>query len=323
MQKYLIKGILKIYMGENKVLDGLFGLCIGDALGVPVEFVSREYLKTNPVKGMIGYGTHNQPPGTWSDDSSLTFCLAESLCNGYNLRDIANKFCRWLYEGYWTPYNKVFDVGSTTKIAISAIKKGVNPIEAGGKSEYDNGNGSLMRILPLAFYIKDMKINKRFKIIHEVSSITHSHIRSLIACGIYIEILINILKGNNLRSSYEDMKKTILNFYKKQQNELRHFKRILKQDISEIPEYKIKSRGYAIDTLEAALWCCLNNDSYKKTVLATVNLGGDTDTIGAVAGGLAGLYYGFKNIPKEWINVVARKEDIIELANKLNNSLKL
>jgi ADP-ribosyl-[dinitrogen reductase] hydrolase len=77
---------------KNNVLNGLFGLCVGDALGVPVEFVPREYLKKNPVKDMIGYGTHHQPPGTWSDDSSLAFCLADSLCNGYNLNDIADKF---------------------------------------------------------------------------------------------------------------------------------------------------------------------------------------------------------------------------------------
>jgi ADP-ribosylglycohydrolase len=97
---------------KDKVLGGLFGLCIGDILDVPLEFISREELKRNPVKDMIGYGTHNQPIGTWSDDSSLTFCLAESLCNGFNLYDIADKFVKWLCEGYWTPYGEVFDVGS-------------------------------------------------------------------------------------------------------------------------------------------------------------------------------------------------------------------
>jgi len=110
-------------MKKSKVLGGLLGLCIGDALGVPVEFVSRKKLKKSPVNDMTGYGTHNQPPGTWSDDSSLTFCLAESLCKGFNIQDIANRFIKWLDKGYWTPHSKIFDVGNTTYTAISNLKK--------------------------------------------------------------------------------------------------------------------------------------------------------------------------------------------------------
>ncbi|MGB4437301.1 MAG: ADP-ribosylglycohydrolase family protein, partial [Acetomicrobium sp.] len=143
-------------MKKDKVIGGLLGLCIGDALGVPVEFQSREKLKRNPVKDMMGYGTHNQPPGTWSDDSSLAFCLAESLCNGFDLQDIADKFVKWMYEGYWTPWGKAFDVGHTTQIAISRLKKGVDPLESGPTDERSNGNGSLMRILPLIFYVEKM-----------------------------------------------------------------------------------------------------------------------------------------------------------------------
>ena len=111
-------------MKKDKIIGGLLGLFVGDALGVPVEFQSREKLRKNPVKDMVGYGTYNQPPGTWSDDSSLTFCLAESLCNGFDLRDIADKFVKWMYEGYWTPWGEAFDIGVTTQIAISRLKKG-------------------------------------------------------------------------------------------------------------------------------------------------------------------------------------------------------
>ena len=113
-------------MKKDKVLGGLLGVCVGDALGVPVEFVYRGHLKIEPVKDMIGYGSHSQPHGTWSDDSSLTLCLAESLCNGFDLDDIADKFVRWRYEGYWTPWGKTFDVGSTTNLAISRLRDGIN-----------------------------------------------------------------------------------------------------------------------------------------------------------------------------------------------------
>ena len=305
---------------DNKVLNGILGLCVGDALGVPVEFVSRRVLNLNPVKDMQGYGSHNQAPGTWSDDSSLTLCLAESLCKGYDIYDIANKFHKWLYEGYWTATGEVFDVGGTTRMALGHIKKVRHPSLAGGRGEHDNGNGSLMRILPIAFYVKNMKNEKKFSIISEVSSITHGNIKSVIACSIYVEIAINLIKGQDIMDAYENMKPVILEYYKKYP-ELESFRRILYEDISDVQEKEISSSGYVIDTLEASLWCCLNNSSYKEIVLKAINLGEDTDTTGAVAGGLAGLMFGVKNIPKKWLNVLARRDDIIELCEILNKKL--
>ena len=310
-------------MKNNKAIDGLFGLCVGDALGVPVEFRARYRLKEKPVTDMIGYGTHNQPPGTWSDDSSLAFCLADSLCYGFNLQDIADKSCKWLYEAYWTPHGVVFDVGNTTRYAISRLKQGINLVEAGGKDEYSNGNGSLMRILPLAYYLENTKENEKFEMVHQVSCLTHRHIRSQMACGIYVQFAINILRGDKPKSAYKNMKAIILDFYAKEPytNEFENFSRILQADISKFSNDEIKSGGYVIDTLEAGLWSFLNNGSYEDTVLNAVNLGGDTDTTGAVAGGLAGIYYGYESIPKNWINKIAIRQDIIKLAKKLNERI--
>lgn len=181
-----------------KIVEGMLGLCIGDALGVPVEFSSREKLKQSPVVDLIGFGTFDQPVGTWSDDSSLVFCLAESLCEGYNLQDIADKFVRWYEEGYWTAHGEVFDIGNSTLQAIDRIKRGSKPECAGGKTSYDNGNGSLMRILPLAFYLlRTDNIAERFSIIKDVSSITHAHLRSIMACFFYIELALELLKGKS------------------------------------------------------------------------------------------------------------------------------
>ncbi|MGM9929070.1 MAG: ADP-ribosylglycohydrolase family protein [Bacillus sp. (in: firmicutes)] len=306
----------------NQMKAALLGVAVGDALGVPVEFMKRD---TYPaVTEMIGYGTHNQPPGTWSDDSSMTFCLVESLCNGYDIEDMKQKFCDWLYEGYWTFNGKdTFDVGITTSRVLLNIQTGRASKESGEKSEYSNGNGSLMRILPIAFYVKNMNEASRFSIIEEVSGITHAHIRSKIACSIYIEMAIHLLDGHTLKEAYEKMKIVITEHYFSGQNqeEWSHFEKLLNHDISLLPRNEVKSSGYVIDTLEASLWCLLTTDSFRDAVLTAVNLGDDTDTVGAVVGGLAGIYYGLGSIPKEWLQVLAKKEEIEDLSERFSKAL--
>ncbi len=306
---------------QDKVLAGLMGACVGDALGVPVEFRSRADLQEQPVKDMIGYGTYNQPPGTWSDDSSLTLCLVDSLCNGYNLNDIGKKFVQWYHENLWTPHGNVFDAGITTRKAIRRLYTGEVPAqEAGEKDEHSNGNGSLMRILPLAFYLEQIETEDIFNIVADVSSITHGHIRSVISCCAYIEMAVSLLKGQSLKTAYTNMRRTIMECYQNCE-ELRYLHNVIVKDISEFSRDKIRSSGYVVHTLEAALWCLLTSKSYSETVLKAVNLGEDTDTTGIVAGGLAGIYYGYKNIPQEWIEQIARKDDIIELTDRFERSL--
>ncbi|OUL37338.1 hypothetical protein BV372_02790 [Nostoc sp. T09] len=301
-----------------KTLSGLMGLCIGDALGVPVEFTSRAERVKSPVTKMLGYGTWNQPPGTWSDDSSLTFCLAESLCRGYSLDAIANSFWRWYKAAYWTPRGELFDIGNTTHAAIMRLKQGILPREAGGKIENTNGNGSLMRILPMAYYHKSLSFSELIARVHDVSAITHAHARSQMACGIYISIAVALLEGADLQAAYLQSLDKIQSIYSVREYLLEkpHFARIYSGEIGKLPVEEINSGGYVIDTLEASLWCLLNSSSYSETVLKAVNLGGDTDTTAAVTGGLAGIYYGVENIPQEWINQIARKQDIINLAKR-------
>ncbi len=315
---------------KNQVKAVLFGVAIGDALGVPVEFKSRGHLKENPVKGMIGFGSHNQPEGTWSDDSSLTFCLAESLSRSYSLEDLGNRFVNWYEQAYWTAHNEVFDVGIATSKAIQNLKKGINPTMAGGKSEESNGNGSLMRILPLVFYIKEMPIEKRFQIVKEVSSLTHAHTRSVLACFIYLEVALQILLEYDLKDSLENMKSSVNDFLDNNaicsQSELDRFHRILDRHSNESYEYntidkceesEIYSSGYVLHSLEASLWCLLKTNSYEDAVLKAVNLGSDTDTTGAITGGLAGILYGYEAIPRHWITLLAREDEISDLSERL------
>ncbi|WP_294233542.1 ADP-ribosylglycohydrolase family protein [uncultured Chryseobacterium sp.] len=311
---------------KSFVKAGIFGVCVGDALGVPVEFRSREQLKRSPVTTMRSMGTHHQPAGTWSDDGSLTLCLADSLCNGYDLENMALKFLQWYNAEIWTPLGRVFDIGIATSQAIHRIGKGTFPTLCGGNSEFDNGNGSLMRILPLAFYLKDEEdIETLYRTVKEVSSITHGHFRSVFACFVYVVFAIELIKGKNKEEAYTHIQKMALDFSENQgfnPKEIRLFDRVLKNDMSKYPEVEISSGGYVLYSLEASLWCFLNSESYSEAVLKAVNLGEDTDTTGAITGGLAGIYYGFEAIPEEWIEVLARKEDIEKLCEKLNDKLK-
>ncbi len=298
----------------------LIGSAVGDALGVPVEFKSRQYLQQNPVTDMMGYGTYNMPPGTFSDDSSMMFCLAESLCNGYNLNDIAEKFQMWMHEGYWTADGEVFDVGISTRKTINRLRVVKNPTEAGSTSESDNGNGSLMRILPLAIFTKDLSIDERCEIVKEVSSITHAHNRSVLACIYYIEFALNVLDSENLEEAYLNTNFWLKLFLEENEiykNEFPYFERILNGKLIDLKEDEIKSTGYVMDSLEASIWCLLHTNSYKDCVLKAVNLGHDTDTIACIAGGIAGIYYDAETIPTNWIEQLARVDDILHLAEQL------
>jgi len=303
---------------KTLTLSGLIGVCVGDALGVPVEFSTRAERIKSPVTKMLGYGTWNQPPGTWSDDSSLTLCLTESFCSGYSVDDIAKSFCRWYRENYWTAHGDVFDIGNTTYQAIIKLEKGIPPLQAGGTGEHSNGNGSLMRILPIAYLHETLTFPDLITKVHEVSCLTHAHVRSQMACGIYITMAVELLKGANLSTAYLHSLEKIQELYhhSNYNREKSHFQRVFSGKIAELPDNQINPGGYVIDTLEASIWCLLTSSSYAESVLKAVNLGGDTDTTAAVTGGLAGIYYGIENIPPEWVEKIARKQDIIDLSNR-------
>jgi len=306
---------------RNPIRDALLGFAVGDALGVPVEFTIREDLEIFPVKDMRGYGTHHQPPGTWSDDSSLSFCLAESLIEGYNLKDLAQRFIAWYDQGYWTPHGEVFDVGGATEDAIYRLRQGnLPPQQAGGHAEYDNGNGSLMRILPLVFHHRELEVAERFRLVREVSSITHGHFRSVFSCFFFLEVARAVLQGLAPLRAYEQAIRVAHDWCKQANlptSELRLFHRVLEGNIPKLARFQVHSSGYVIHTLEASLWCWMSTESYEEAVLTAVNLGADTDTTAAITGGLAGLTYGHNAIPMRWLQQLARKEDITDLADRL------
>ncbi len=307
-------------MHKSSVKSLLFGVAVGDALGVPVEFLSRVALEKSPVTDMIGPGTHDQPPGTWSDDSSLTFCLAEALSRGFDLHLLGRYFVKWMNENFWTARGAVFDIGIGTRQAIARLAKGVDPVSAGNTDASSNGNGSLMRISPLLFYLLDKPLAERFEITKTVSSLTHGHIRSVIACFYYLEFAGQLYEKKNKFCVYRDLQSELPGFLSSRDipaGEISHFDRLLKQNIYELPSADIESDGYVLHTLEAGIWCLLTTNSFREAVLKAVNLGEDTDTIAAVTGALAGLLYGMEGIPETWVAKIARTNDIEDLAERL------
>ena len=293
----------------NKFYDGIMGLVVADAVGVPVEFRKRD---TYAVTDMTGYGTYNQPPGTWSDDSSLTLATVESMARLGKIdpADIMTNFFHWLNDGDFTPYGQVFDVGGGTRRAIVRYANGKKPLQCGGKTRMDNGNGALMRILPLAM-LPDYK--EKQKELLGVAHLTHAHFISDFACSVYMAVVENLMnglqKGDAVSNGVQRFSKQLENV-----SMLAEFGRLPK--IEGLQRAEVKSSGYVVDTLEAALWCFLNTGSYRECVLAAVNLGEDTDTVAAVAGGLAGIYYGCggeSGVPDEWVAQIPRRDWIKEL----------
>ena len=305
---------------QTKVRSAIYASVIGDALGVPVESRSRKELTLRAVKSMLGYGRYNLPAGTWSDDSSMILCTLEALCSGYEIEALGRIFHRWLYEGEWTPYGCAFDVGLTTYMAIDAIRPdGSGTRSAGRLSEDDNGNGSLMRMLPAAVWFHGLETESFLARIHEISAVTHAHPRTLVGCGMYSLLVRELLFTDNKQAAVRAAVKEAMAFYGSYQgfkNELKHFARVLSCAIDRLEEADINSSGYIVDTLEASIWCLLRHDDARSIIIAAVNLGIDTDTTGSIAGGLAGLVYGTESIPEEWLATLARREDIDGLVNR-------
>lgn len=254
--------------------DVVWGAAVGDALGVPYEFLDRD---TFECKGMMGHGTHDRPAGTWSDDTAMLLATADSIraLGRIDVADMLARFRAWWREGAYTPDGIVFDIGNTTS---DALRSG-----CGRDGEWDNGNGSLMRIAPLAF------CSATDDEVRAVSAVTHAHAISCEACVEFVHLLRGA--AADPAAVHDD----------------------LAAELAGVPCDGIRSGGFVLDTLRAAKWCFATTDGYAPCVLAAVNLGSDTDTTACVAGALAGAAYGLEAIPTEWLAAI-RGANVLEAA---------
>lgn len=305
---------------NTKIRAAIIGHIVGDALGVPVEFSSREERQKDPVCDMRGYGTHNQPPGTWSDDSSLMLCQMRSLtqCKGVNLNEQREKFIRWFDLGWMTPYGEVFDFGSTTYSSIKRMKNRDNPPEmCGAEDDRSQSNGALMRILPGVIWAALGKSTMADVV--RMSAMTHRHLNCKITSMFYSCVVSHLLLGESaeeaLRAARYYVNTPIYLFREKSEV----FGRLMNDEIFRassppnrqfLDQELLSGSGYVVHCLESAVWILLNAESFEDGVLTAVNLGQDTDTTAAVAGGLLGLRFGYDSIPEKWINQIARIDEI-------------
>lgn len=310
-------------MDRNIWLDGIMGVIIGDALGVPVQFLTREELNENPVTQMRGYGTFHMPPGSWSDDGSMTLATLDSIREKREIDydDIMTRFVGWNFEGQYTPTGRAYDQGNACLESICNYVGTGNYKTCGKTGEYANGNGALMRIMPVCLYayIQHTKgkitVDEALDYVHQATALTHNHLRAKMASGIYFFIVQEILNGEGdlillLQKGIDKAKE----YYTKDIANLTEWTRYSRLvDLSEFSkeeEENIKSSEYVVDSIEAAVWSLITTTTFQDALLKAVNLGGDTDTIAAIAGGLGGLYYGHALMEENWKDTIIKKEEI-------------
>ena len=292
----------------ERIKGGIIGLLVGDALGVPYEFHERQSI---PFAEQIEFEPPEKfrrshagvPVGTYSDDGAQALILLNTLleCKKFDANHFAKGLVDWYDDGFMAVNGKVFDVGIQTADAIRQLKCGTKPLLAGGTDEYSNGNGSLMRVLPLALWHRgsDMEL---IADAFDQSAVTHGHLRSKLCCALYCIWARRILQ--NVENAWENAVATLYNFFPEGTIENVEFEtRICPKDAI----YETTGSGYVVDSLRSARWAC-GNKTYQETVKAAISLGKDTDTTACIAGGIAGLKFGFEAIPQRWSENLRGKE---------------
>jgi len=304
----------------------LTGVAVGDALGFPAQFEPRSEREARPVVGMGDFRGEGgqirswgeELRGLWSDDTSLTLCLAESLAKGFDLQDQARRFLAWLDQGYMSARDRAFDVGIQTTRRLADLRKILRAGEtdrledlADDSDEYSNGNGSLMRILPLVVAISGKDPEEQFRLVRQAGNLTHPHIRSALCCFLYLNMAEGISGGTDKFLAYEQARTDTAELMTRlacHTKEFQALNRLLEPGLASLAEAEIDSGGYVVASLEASIWCLLTTDDFAAAVLKAVNLGDDADTTGAITGGLAALHYGYEAIPTEWIASLKKPE---------------
>ena len=301
---------------REKMKSGIYGYLIGDAVGVPYEFCVSEKLKRLEKIDMIPPKKFNRShkevkPGTWSDDGAQMLCMFASLmeCRNFNINNLAKKLLAWYEKGYMAVNQKVFDIGVQTSKSLMEYSKTKNPLTSGLIVKNGRGNGSLMRVFPLGLYT-DYEEEKLVEYAHLQSMITHGDIVPQICCAFYSLWVKETAKGGEIKDSYEKAAEKLIKLYENNPEYLYYFTERLRP-----LDYNIKGKGtgYVLDTLRSVRDVLFTHDNYKDVIINAVLLGNDTDTVAAIAGGIAGVHYGYESIPEEWLKLLKGKNVVEKL----------
>ncbi|MGZ8924466.1 MAG: ADP-ribosylglycohydrolase family protein [Nitrososphaeraceae archaeon] len=275
-------------------LKGCFvGLAIGDALGTPLEFSARD--EYSLVEDMIGGGPFNLNPGEWTDDTSMALCAAHSLISNksFNPENILDNFVNWWQTGFMSHNNKCFDIGMVTQQSLILYQlNNIHPLEIGSKDDHHSGNGSIMRLAPFVVFNHN-NIDECITMCQDQSKLTHGSRKCLYACEVMGKLIYNLCNGGKWNDFIDY------------------------NTFSNLTREQIKSSGYVIDTLKAAIWAVTTTRSFEEALILAVNLADDSDTVGAVTGQLAGARYGYSSIPSRWLDKLVWKDKIEEMFEQL------
>lgn len=285
----------------------LLGLAAGDAVGTTVEFKPPGSFP--PVTDMVGAGPFGLKPGEWTDDTSMALCLATSLVEtgGFDPRDQMDRYCRWRDEGYLSSNGRCFDIGGTVATALRRYQLTNDPY-GGSTSANTAGNGSIMRLAPVPMLFWP---NRAAALEYAAlsSRTTHACTECIDACRLLASVLVHALDGSP--------KETVLLFHDDLADLAPSIAAIARGDYRSKPQSQVRGSGYVVASLEAALWCFDITASFEDAILRATNLGDDADTTAAVCGQIAGAYYGEHGIPESWRGRVAKRDLILDLADRL------
>lgn len=303
----------------EKVRGGLYGLLVGDALGVPYEFHMAEELppydqiEMTPPSGFCR-AHQTVPAGTWSDDGAQALCLLDSLvsCGAFCLEDFSDRLLAWYRDGMWAVDGVVFDIGIQTSAALAAYQSGMAPKACGGLRPNGKGNGALMRVLPLALWHGGTDA----ELVHDAHAqclITHGNLCNQVCCALYCLVARFLLSEHEFDSALEKAVAVLRGIY----SEMPAYEQELEWSVRPDLAWEGKGSGYVVDCLRSAFMIMERAADFEDAVKQAVSLGDDTDTTACVTGGLAGIVFGFDAIPKRWYDALRGKADVEALLQRM------
>jgi len=293
----------------------MFGLAIGDAMGAPVEFMKRGTF--TPVTEYRSGGIFNLNAGEWTDDTAMALCLAQSLIdsNGFDPKDQLDKYLMWIDNGYMSSSGKAVGLGQTCGRSLVRYRRIGQPY-TDIKHEKFSGNGSLMRLAPIClYYVNDFNQAVHYAALN--SKTTHGSPIAVDSCRYFAYVVVHLLNGYEKNMIFSN--KFIHDVYTFFNDSPLHkeLEPIVNGDFMTKSEDEIFSTGYAIHSLEAAMWSFYHTKSFKEAILKAVNLGDDADTVGAITGQIAGAYYSYDGISEKWLKELSQYELIKSVTCKL------